>query len=593
MLISEKLLNFRSALKSKNIDAYIIPSSDPHNGEYVADHWKSRAWVSGFTGSAGTFVASQKSAGIWTDSRYFTQAEKELDGSEIILHKVYNQGSPTFLDWIIENVHEGGTVGCDGSLFTKKQISIYQKKLKTKNIKLDFSHDLIKDIWVDRPAIPKNRLFELNIEYAGESRSSKIKRIRAKMSEYGSDLHLVSTLDDIAWIFNIRGTDVKYNPLVISYVLIEMEEATLFIDKEKVSEKIYSKFKDEGIDILPYNDIWAKLNNIDPDLSILIDENNINHKLYRAINTNHKVNRELPSIGMKAVKNVVEVQHFRNAMEKDGVALTRFYMWLEENIDNGPTEYELVQKIAHFRSLQEGYQSESFGAIVGYKGNGAIVHYSPPERGSSRIASSGVLLIDSGAQYLNGTTDITRTVSLGDVNEKEKNAYTRVLKGHIALDRAIYPEGTLGVQLDTLARVHLWSDKLNFLHGTGHGIGFFLNVHEGPQGFHPGIASRSKNSIDEHMVTTNEPGYYEDGEFGIRIENCLLTVKAGQSSSGSFLKFETLTLFPIDTSLIEKKLMTVDEIKWLNNYHKEVYLRLSPYLSEDERLWMAKKCEVI
>ncbi|GLR17117.1 Xaa-Pro aminopeptidase [Portibacter lacus] len=580
-------------MNNHQISAYIIPSSDPHQGEYVAHYWKGRAWISGFTGSAGTAAVTMKEAGVWTDSRYFIQGEEELKGSGFDLYKVYNQDSPQYIDWIIENLDAGDTVACDGRLFSKRQLASFEKKLTKNNLKLDATLDLIAEIWGDRPSLPQDPIFELEITYAGESRSSKLKRIRSQMKDQGADYHLVSTLDDIAWIFNIRGKDVQYNPVAYSYALITHEAATLFIDIAKVPTNLIDLFEMENIDLKPYDNIWKALNEIPVEKSILVDNATISYALARAINTRNIIDKTLPSIGMKALKNEVEIQHFRNVMIKDGVALTRFYIWLENNIHLEPSEYDLVQKIAEFRSLQQGYQSESFGAIVGYKGNGAIVHYSPSAEKSAKIKPTGVLLIDSGGQYLDGTTDITRTITLGQPSNEEKDAYTRVLKGNIALDRAVFPEGTLGVQLDTLARFSLWEKHLNFLHGTGHGVGFFLNVHEGPQGFHPGVASKSKNSIEEHMVTTNEPGYYASGKFGIRIENCLLTVKSGNSDSGKFLKFETLTLFPIDTALIALEIMSPQEIEWLNKYHVKVYEKLSPFLDDSEKTWLNKKCEAV
>ncbi|WP_235290706.1 aminopeptidase P family protein [Portibacter lacus] len=587
------LAALRNLMNNHQISAYIIPSSDPHQGEYVAHYWKGRAWISGFTGSAGTAAVTMKEAGVWTDSRYFIQGEEELKGSGFDLYKVYNQDSPQYIDWIIENLDAGDTVACDGRLFSKRQLASFEKKLTKNNLKLDATLDLIAEIWGDRPSLPQDPIFELEITYAGESRSSKLKRIRSQMKDQGADYHLVSTLDDIAWIFNIRGKDVQYNPVAYSYALITHEAATLFIDIAKVPTNLIDLFEMENIDLKPYDNIWKALNEIPVEKSILVDNATISYALARAINTRNIIDKTLPSIGMKALKNEVEIQHFRNVMIKDGVALTRFYIWLENNIHLEPSEYDLVQKIAEFRSLQQGYQSESFGAIVGYKGNGAIVHYSPSAEKSAKIKPTGVLLIDSGGQYLDGTTDITRTITLGQPSNEEKDAYTRVLKGNIALDRAVFPEGTLGVQLDTLARFSLWEKHLNFLHGTGHGVGFFLNVHEGPQGFHPGVASKSKNSIEEHMVTTNEPGYYASGKFGIRIENCLLTVKSGNSDSGKFLKFETLTLFPIDTALIALEIMSPQEIEWLNKYHVKVYEKLSPFLDDSEKTWLNKKCEAV
>ncbi len=593
MLITSRIAALREEMKNVQIEAYIIPSSDPHKSEYVADHWKSRSWISGFTGSAGSVVVSNDKAGLWTDSRYFIQAEKELEGSTFKLHKVFNQGSPQYIDWLIENLKGGDVVGCDGALFSKKELVHYKNRLAAHGITLEAHHDLIPAIWEDRPPIPADECYELDTFYTGESRSQKLGRIRKYMEEWKADVHLVSTLDDIAWIYNLRGSDVDFNPVVIAYSLIFKDKSILFLDKKKVSADLKKALNADQIEILAYDKIWEKLNQLSNSDSILIDESTISYNLFRSINCEKKINHILPSISMKAVKNNTEINHFRKVMIKDAVALTQFYMWLEDNIHSGLTEYDLGEKIAFFRSQQDGYKMESFSAIVGYKGNGAIVHYRATEEGSASIAPDGVLLIDSGGQYLDGTTDITRTISLGNPSQEEKNTYTRVLKGNIALDQAVFPKGTLGVQLDTLARQFLWTDHLNYLHGTGHGVGFFLNVHEGPQGFHPGIASRSKNSIDEHMITTNEPGYYKEGKFGIRIENCLLTVQAASSASGEFYKFETLTLFPIDTSLIDFDLMTPSEIKWLNDYHAKVYNRIEASLSDVERSWMKDKCKAV
>ncbi|WP_235297978.1 aminopeptidase P family protein [Portibacter marinus] len=586
MSISKRVSSLRNLLKEHHIQAYIIPSSDPHQGEYVASHWEARAWVSGFTGSAGTAVVTEHLAGVWTDSRYFIQGERQLKNGPFELHKVYNQGSPQYIDWLLEHLEEGDLVACDGRLFSKKLITSYQKKLAVKNIELKTSFDLISDIWEGRPPLPGDPIFEHKIEFAGESRTSKIKRIRGEMKKAGATHHLISTLDDIAWTFNIRGRDVQFNPVAYAYALITLHKATLYVKKGKVDPLLEDLFIQENIDIQPYHQIWKDLNLMQSESVILIDENTISYSLYQSINTQYKINNTLPTIKFKAIKNEVEIQHFRNVMVKDGVALVKFYGWLEEHAGKGITEYDLVQKLAEYRGQQKGYFSESFNAIVGFKGNGAIVHYRPSEKEALEIRGEGMLLVDSGGQYLDGTTDITRTTYFGVPTDQERDAYTRVLKGNIELDRAVFPEGTLGVQLDTLARLHLWRNKMDFLHGTGHGIGSFLNVHEGPQGFYPGIASRSRVAIDEFMVTTNEPGYYEEDQFGIRIENCLLTVKAGKG----FLKFETLTLFPIETDLILMPMLSREEVQWLNEYHSRVYERLSPHLNLKEKEWLKSKC---
>lgn len=592
MTINERLTALRSSMKSHHIHAYIIPSSDPHQSEYVPDHFKSRAWISGFTGSAGTVVVTLNEAGLWTDSRYFIQAESQLEGTGIDLHKVKGTKSEQPIDWIIKNLENEQTIGMDGRLFSTKQIALFEKKIKDKGLNLALNLDLISDIWIDRPILPPDLVYDLDVSLAGETRTSKLKRIREIMKEQDAAYHLITTLDDIAWVFNIRGTDVTYNPVTIAYALISDKDAKLYIDPSKATEELTRKLLKDGVIITPYHKIWEDLNKLSDDSSILIDEQTINHNLFRAINC-EKINKPLPSIAMKAVKNKIEIEHFRKVMIKDGVALTKFYIWLENHLDEGYTEYDLTQKIIEFRNTQDDYQMESFGAIVGYKGNGAIVHYSPHPETSALIKNTGVLLIDSGGQYLDGTTDITRTVSLGDETQEEKDAYTRVLKGNIALDKAIFPEGTLGVQLDTLARQFLWANNLDYGHGTGHGVGFFLNVHEGPQGFASGIVGRSKHTIDLNMVTTNEPGYYETGKFGIRIENCLLTIEKGETDSGKFLGFETLTLFPIETSLIDFNLLTKEEVTWLNNYHQKVFDALAPNLDKEEQEWLKIKCAPI
>jgi len=586
MSILQRVTDIRTLLSDHQLQAYIIPSSDPHQGEYVATHWEAREWISGFTGSAGTAVITEDYAGVWTDSRYFIQAEEQLNGGPFKLHKMFNSKSQDYFEWLIDHLDEGSTIGCDGRLFSRKFLASKVKKLNNKNIDLNPNLDLISSTWINRPTLPKDKIFEHKIEYAGETRISKIKRIREEMKKVEAGYHLISTLDDIAWTFNIRGADVNFNPVAYAYALISPTWTTLYIDPDKIDPVLEDLLSVDNIDLKPYDYIWQDLNQLDSKIPILIDENTISYSMYRAINCSEIINKTLPSIKFKSVKNEVEIQHFRNVMVKDGVALVKFYRWLEASISAGITEYDLTEKLAEFRGQQSGYFSESFNAIVGYRGNGAIVHYRPSKEDSAELAQEGLLLVDSGGQYVDGTTDITRTISLGSPNDQERDAYTRVLKGHINLDRAVFPEGTLGVQLDTLARIHLWHNRMNFLHGTGHGIGFFLNVHEGPQGFYPGIASRSRVSIDEHMVTTNEPGYYKEGIFGIRIENCLLTVK----DKDGFLKFETLTLFPISSDLIDRSLLTYDEKEWLNNYHQQVFERLSPHLSSEEVKWLEMKC---
>lgn len=591
MKIDDKLVLLRKTMSASNIDACIIPTTDPHQSEYVADHWQARAWISGFTGSAGIATVTQDDAYIWTDSRYFIQAEQELADSEFELKKVIKQFAPIHVEYLIGTLPKGSTVGIDGWLFSKSQIDHLHKKFKAADINLNSSVDLLSEIWEDRPPLPSDHAFEHDLAFAGKSRIAKIEAIRKELKEKNVDHHLITTLDDIAWTLNIRGSDVPCNPVVISYLLISSETTTWFLNQDKLSKELLDQLKNDGISVEGYTDILQHLNELNESESILVDKLNCNSILHKAINAQEIVYGDNLPIAMKAIKNEVELKHFRNVMIKDGRALTKFYMWLESTISSRPvSEYEAGEKLASFRAQQELYRGESFEAIVGYKSNGAIVHYRASEHNCKDIKGEGMLLLDSGGQYLDGTTDITRTVYFGTPSAEEKTNYTLVLKGHIGLACAKFPKGTLGVQLDMLAREHLWESGLNYLHGTGHGVGFFLNVHEGPQGFSPGISSRSKCIFDAGMVTSNEPGYYKEGEYGIRIENLVITI---ESKDEGFLEHETITLFPIDTNLVDADIMTKSEIKWLNSYHQRVFDKLSPGLSEAEQLWLRDKCEAI
>jgi len=591
MKIDDKLILLRKSMKDHGIDAYVIPSSDPHQSEYVADHWLSRSWISGFTGSAGIAVVTQDHAGIWTDSRYFLSAAEQLKNSEFVLHKVIKQFTPLHVTYLKEHLQAGAVVGIDGWVFSKKQVDYLTNQLAEVDVSLKSSDDLISEVWLDRPTIPKDNIFIHDLEYAGKDRKDKISEIRNVMTEKKVDHHIVTTLDDIAWIYNIRGSDVKCNPVCIAYTIISHEKTTLYISKDKLTPSVKQELEDDGVSIASYKDIVKDLNELSESDSILVDPASCNSILYKAINAKNIVAGDTISRIMKAVKNETELDHFRKVMIKDGVALTKMYMWLEDLLKNNKvSEYDLAVKLAGFRSQQKGYKGESFDAIVGYRANGAIVHYKPEADTCAEIENNGVLLLDSGGQYLDGTTDITRTVSFSEPTTEERTNNTLVLKGHIGLAKAKFPIGTLGVQLDLLARQHLWAHGLNYLHGTGHGVGFFLNVHEDPQGFSPSISSRSKCPIQVGMVTSNEPGYYEEGKYGIRIENLVVTI---ESSDKGFLEFDTITLFPIDKKMIDRKLLDDQEVEWLNNYHLKVYSKLSPHLNEDEQAWLKEKCSQI
>lgn len=594
--VNDRIALLRTKMRELNLDAYLIPSSDPHQSEYVAEHWESRTWLSGFTGSAGIMVVTLDHAGLWTDSRYFLQAEEELSTNEAVLHKQQVPYAPEHIPWLIEQLGEGSTVGCDGYLFSLGELKGIEKQFAQKNIKLNYTVDIVAEIWEDRPAIPLDDVFEHDAAMAGKTRVEKLAEVRAKVEAAGANAYLVSTLDDIAWALNIRSSDVAYNPVCISYLVIEKDRTYWFVNTSKVSAALVGEMEAQGIYLKAYDAVEAYLKELGADTKLLVDPSSINARLYEAIPGVSIVNGENIIRSLKAIKNETEVGHIRNAMEKDGVALVRFYRWMEATLAAGETigEAAAAKKLAGFRAEQAGYFGESFGAIVGYNGNGAIVHYSPEEGKCAQIESNGMLLLDSGGQYQDGTTDITRTTALSDPTDEQKTNYTLVLKGNIALDSAKFPVGTSGAQLDTLARMFLWNEGLNYGHGTGHGVGFFLNVHEPPQGITPNPrTSRGQNPIEAGMLTSNEPGFYKTGEYGIRIENLVLCVEAEENEFGKFLGFETMTLFPIDTSLIKMELLNDNEKQWLNDYHKMVFERISPSLDEQEKQWLAEKCKAI
>ncbi len=592
--INNKIADLRFNMKEQNIDAYIVPSSDPHQSEYTANHWRFREWISGFSGSAGVFFLTQQHAGVSTDSRYFLQAEEELADSEVVLHKQKIAHSPQVISWLIDHLDSGSRIGIDPQLFSINQVKSYEKKLESKGLKLVFTNDLTDLVWKDRPDLPKNEAFELTLNFAGESRTDKLNRIRESMKSMGANYHLVTTLDDIAWLFNLRGDDVDCNPVAIAYAIISLEEAILFIDPDKITAELQATFKNEKINILSYKSISGYLEALQEKDHILLNPSKTNAYLHSAITNAQIIAGPTISTALKAKKNTVEVENIKKAMLKDGVALTKLYRWLEETIQERPVpETEVATQLAQFRKEQGDYHGESFSAIVGYKGNGAIVHYRAKEETCASIEADGILLLDSGGQYYCGTTDITRTVALSTPTPIQRRDYTLVLKGHIALAKLKFPYGTRGNQMELLARQALWGYGLNYGHGTGHGVGFFLNVHEGPQALGSGATAKAATIFEPGMFTSNEPGFYKTGEYGIRIENLILCVEDQKTEYGQFLKFETLTLFPIDTQLIDFPLLTKEEVDWLNNYHAKVNEKLAPLLSEEEQKWMTQKCKPI
>ena len=587
--IANRLAQLREAMKKHNISAYIIPGTDPHASEYIADRWKVREWISGFDGSAGTAVVTLHEAALWTDSRYFLQAGEQLSGTGFKLMKQGLPETPDMLSWLGTQLQSGETVGVDAQLFSYNAYASMQSELKLNNLLLT-SADLISQVWTtDRPELPLYPFFALDAKYAGKSTPEKLAVLRQKMKEARADVFILSALDDIAWLYNIRGKDVDYNPVLIAYAMVSDEKATLFIDPRKLTDETRAYLKEQTVDIAGYNDIYAALKNLPTDKAVLIDGSKLNQSLFEAIPSSCVIrNMMSPVFKLKSIKNEVELSGIRQAMVSDGIALTRFFMWLEINVASQKlTEISIAEKLREFRSKQQNFVGESFGTIAGYAAHGAIVHYKATPQSDATLKPENILLLDSGAQFLNGTTDITRTVALGTPTASQKSDYTKVLKGHIALATAVFPAGTRGSQLDILARKALWDDCLNYGHGTGHGVGHFLCVHEGPQNIR---MDENPVILQQGMVLSNEPGMYRTDEYGIRIENLIHVIPASTNEFGQFLQFETLTLFPIDKQLIDKNQLTEPEKIWLNTYHKRVYDTVSPFLNKEEQGWLKEKC---
>ena len=585
----QRINRLRQAMENKGLHAYVIPTSDPHQSEYVAEHWKSRVHYSGFTGSAGTLVVYRDNAQLWTDSRYFLQAEEQLADTGIDLAKIKSSGMDEMMDAIANQLDKGQKLGFDSRLFTQNQFEKIEKYSQDAGFALESNIDLPGELWDNRPAMPEDSVFEFQVKYAGEDRNEKLDRIRESMDGEDLSCFLLNSLDDIAWTFNLRGSDVECNPVFYAYAAIEKKKSVLFVEPKKISADLRSTLNKDGIELREYSAFRDYLVEIPHDATVGYDADRFNAQLVSLLKGVNK--RQLKSIPLrlKAQKNETEITHLRNTMVKDGVALLRAFRWLENELEKGatPTEYDLAEIIAQYRSKQSHYIGESFHAIVGYRANGAIVHYRPLPDSSAKINPDGLLLVDSGGQYLDGTTDITRTISLGNPTDDQKKHFTWVLKGHIALAKARFPKGTHGVQLDILARKPLWDQGLNFGHGTGHGVGFFLNVHEPPQGFMSGLGERGTSVFKKGMLTSNEPGYYEEGSYGIRIENLVLCVP---SDYKGFYQFETLTIFPISSELIDTAMMDDQEVEWLNQYNEQVKKKMAPYLDASEKKWLEEKC---
>ena len=589
--IKERIHALRMTFRPNNIKAFIIPSTDPHLSEYVAPYWMSREWISGFTGSAGTAVILMDKAGLWADSRYFLQAEKELEGSGITLYKEMLPETPSITKFLCQNLKPGESVSIDGKMFSVQQVEQMKEDLAPYQLQVNLFGDPLKNIWKDRPSMPDAPAFIYDVKYAGKSCGEKVAAIRTELKEKGIFALFLSSLDEIAWTLNLRGSDVHCNPVIVSYLLVTQDEVVYFISPEKITQEVNEYLQEQQVSLRKYDEAESFLNSFAGE-NILIDPKKTNYAIYSAINPACKVVRgESPVTLLKAIRNEQEIAGIHHAMQRDGVALVKFLKWLEASVLSGKeTELSVDRKLHEFRAAQPLYMGESFDTIAGYKEHGAIVHYSATEESDVTLQPKGFLLLDSGAQYLDGTTDITRTIALGELTEEEKTDYTLILKGHIALAMAKFPAGTRGAQLDVLARMPIWSHGMNFLHGTGHGVGHFLSVHEGPQSIR---MNENPIVLQPGMVTSNEPGVYKAGSHGIRTENLTLVCKDKEGMFGEYFKFETITLCPICKKGIIKEMLTAEEVKWFNDYHRTVYEKLSPSLNEEEKKWLLEATKAI
>ena len=580
----------RDLMRSKHIDAVIIPGTDPHQSEYPSEHWKFRDYVSGFTGSNGTAVVTLDDAGLWTDSRYFLQAAEQLEGSGFTLRKENIPGEPTVLEWLGEVLDEDAVVGVDGRLFSLIEANRIEMFCAQNGFMFAPDFRAAEAIWTDRPARPMNPAFVHDEALAGEDVDSKVSRVVDALDAADADGLLITALDEIAWLLNLRGSDVDYTPVVIAFAYVSEDERVLFIDSEKVTSEVKDHLKKYSVKIKDYDDIEKFLGKISSTATVMVDPNRVSDALGQAMICN-KTYMASPVIALTGVKNECQIAGFRQAMLYDGAAMVRMMMWLEQNVANGITEMDVDRRLQQERAAYASNRGDSFHMIAGYKDHGAIVHYEATDESAYTLAPDGLLLIDTGGQYLEGTTDITRTISLGNPTAAEKHDYTLILKGHLALARAVFPKGTMGVQLDVLARGPLWNEGMTYLHGTGHGVGHFLGCHEGPQSIR---MEANPTPLELGMVTSNEPGIYKTGEYGIRTENLLLCVPACSNEEwGEFYKFESLTLFPYDTTLMDMDMLSREEVKQINDYHAMVCERLSPLLSADEAQWLEQKCKSI
>ena len=592
MHINDRLIKLRDLMTSRGITAYIEPTSDPHQSEYVADYYKGRAWISGFTGSAGTVVITQDKAILWTDGRYFIQAEKEILDSEFQLYKMNTPNYPTYLEWLKDNLNAGDTLGFNGKVFAESSVEALEDYLKEKKVEFIDRFDLVGEVWEFRPALPMGMAFSLDIEYAGKSTKEKLEEVRRDMAKRDADYFLLSSLDDIAWLFNIRGKDVVHNPVVISYAMVSMDDAYLFVDRCKINKKVEAFLNDNGVEVENYEQIIQFSNKIKSTSKVILDKERINRWLFKAIPKGVEIINEMNlTTKRKGIKNPVEIESQRRAYLKDGVALVKFFHWIDKNLGLVEiSELSAQEKLLELREEQDGFIEPSFGTISAYRENAAMMHYSATKLSNSILKNEGLYLVDSGGQYFDGTTDITRTVALGPITQEEKRDFTLTMKGHINLISARFLAGTSGHALDILSRYPLWQEGIDYKCGTGHGVGYLLNVHEGPHRF---AVVPNSVALEKGMIITIEPGVYKAGSHGIRIENVVVVDQDIETDSGQFMKFETLSFCPIDLEAVDSEMLSNKEKAWLNNYHKEVYNKLSPYLNDEENKWLERETRKI
>lgn len=589
--IVNNLNKLRALMKERNIDAYIIPTNDFHGSEYVGEYFKTRSFISGFTGSAGTCVVTLNSAGLWTDGRYFLQAEKELENSSIDLYRSLEPGVPSIFEFLNQTLGNKCKIGFDGRVVSVDFVEELKKELISKELEISYQEDLIDLVWENRPSISKEKAYELDIKYAGESRVNKLNQIKERLNKLNADLLILTSLDDIAWLFNLRGNDVACNPVLLAYAVIAKSYVKLYVNEGVLSSDLITKLNSEGISVHAYNDIYEDVKLLKNEV-VVYQKNRVNYALCSLINVKKVINEVNYTTILKAVKNETEIKNAYYAHLKDGVAVTKFIYWLKTNVGKiYIDEITAADKLEEFRTEQENFMGISFETIAGYKEHGAIIHYSATCESKIEVLPKSFLLVDSGGQYLEGTTDITRTISLGELTDQEKLYYTLVLKGHIALSNAVFRNGTTGGMLDILAREPLYNYGLNYNHGTGHGVGSFLNVHEGPQNISP--TPRASYPFQEGMITSNEPGIYLPNEFGIRIENLILCKKHSETNFGKFLCFDDLTLVPYDIEAIDLNVLTDVDKELIHNYHEKVYNALKDYLTVDEANWLNSIKEAI